>query len=83
MTEEVIVETKNLTKKYKHNTALNNINLKLEKGKVYGFIGKNGAGDSDIMMTDTINPLKSKFKGFHKTFKQDDLGLSLSSFLLN
>ena len=45
--------------------------------------GNNGTGDSDIMMTDTINPLKSKFKGFHKTFKQDDLGLSLSSFLLN
>lgn len=47
------------------------------------FVGENGSGDSDIMMTDTINPLKSKFKGFHKTFKQDDLGLSLSSFLLN
>lgn len=46
-------------------------------------VGYNGSGDSDIMMTDTINPLKSKFKGFHKTFKQDDLGLSLSSFLLN
>lgn len=45
--------------------------------------GNSGSGDSDIMMTDTINPLKSKFKGFHKTFKQDDLGLSLSSFLLN
>lgn len=45
--------------------------------------GESGTGDSDIMMTDTINPLKSKFKGFHKTFKQDDLGLSLSSFLLN
>ena len=45
--------------------------------------GASGTGDSDIMMTDTINPLKSKFKGFHKTFKQDDLGLSLSSFLLN
>ena len=55
----------------------------IKKGFVTGFIGKNGMGDSDIMMTDTINPLKSKFKGFHKTFKQDDLGLSLSSFLLN
>ena len=47
------------------------------------FVGENGTGDSDIMMTDTINPLKSKFKGFHKTFKQGDLGLSLSYFLLN
>ena len=49
MTEKVILETKNLTKKYKHNTALNNINLKLEKGKVYGFIGKNGAGKTTFI----------------------------------
>lgn len=59
------------------------VNLLFQQGNCYGVIGANGAGDSDIMMTDTINPLKSKFKGFHKTFKQDDLGLSLSSFLLN
>lgn len=57
--------------------------LNIPGGSIIGVIGENGAGDSDIMMTDTINPLKSKFKGFHKTFKQDDLGLSLSSFLLN
>ena len=57
---------------------------KINGFKRYNLIyGWNGSGDSDIMMTDTINPLKSKFKGFHKIFKQDDLGLSLSSFLLN
>ncbi len=56
--------------------------IKIHKPVTF-FVGENGSGDSDIMMTDTINPLKSKFKGFHKTFKQDDLGLSLSSFLLN
>ena len=55
----------------------------VKKNHINFLVGKNGSGDSDIMMTDTINPLKSKFKGFHKTFKQDDLGLSLSSFLLN
>ena len=65
------------------NFSLDNINLKIEKNKKYVILGSSGSGDSDIMMTDTINPLKSKFKGFHKTFKQDDLGLSLSSFLLN
>ncbi|WP_019107280.1 hypothetical protein [Peptoniphilus senegalensis] len=64
-------------------TALKNINLEIKKGEFVLISGKSGSGDSDIMMTDTINPLKSKFKGFHKTFKQDDLGLSLSSFLLN
>lgn len=62
---------------------IKNLNISLYENEIMAIIGKNGVGDSDIMMTDTINPLKSKFKGFHKTFKQDDLGLSLSSFLLN
>ena len=64
-------------------TAVNDISLDLLEGEFLGIMGVSGSGDSDIMMTDTINPLKSKFKCFHKTFKQDDLGLSLSSFLLN
>ena len=64
-------------------TALNDVNFSVNSGDFINIVGKSGSGDSDIMMTDTINPLKSKFKGFHKTFKQDDLGLSLSSFLLN
>ena len=62
---------------------LNGLSFKAKQGDVTALVGASGCGDSDIMMTDTINPLKSKFKGFHKTFKQDDLGLSLSSFLLN
>ncbi|MDO4662288.1 MAG: ABC transporter ATP-binding protein [Tissierellia bacterium] len=62
---------------------IKNFSEHLNPGDIVGIVGENGSGDSDIMMTDTINPLKSKFKGFHKTFKQDDLGLSLSSFLLN
>lgn len=63
--------------------ALDQISFSLKRGDNLSLIGESGSGDSDIMMTDTINPLKSKFKGFHKTFKQDELGLSLSSFLLN
>lgn len=83
-----MLEVKNLTKIYSKGTgsqtvALNGINFSLEEGEFVAIMGESGSGDSDIMMTDTINPLKSKFKGFHKTFKQDDLGLSLSSFLLN
>ncbi len=84
-----ILEVKNLRKVYNSedkNTevvALKDINFEVEEGEFIAIMGESGSGDSDIMMTDTINPLKSKFKGFHKTFKQDDLGLSLSSFLLN
>lgn len=77
------ISFQNVTKSFGPKKILNNVSFDLEENMIYGFVGPNGAGDSDIMMTDTINPLKSKFKGFHKTFKQDDLGLSLSSFLLN
>ncbi len=68
---------------YENKKIIENMSVTIPEGKITSLIGPNGSGDSDIMMTDTINPLKSKFKGFHKTFKQDDLGLSLSSFLLN
>ena len=78
-----LLELKNLILKRTTKIILSIQDLKFFYGNIIGIVGENGIGDSDIMMTDTINPLKSKFKGFHKTFKQDDLGLNLSSFLLN
>ena len=62
---------------------IHNVSFTAKVGEKTAIVGESGSGDSDIMMTDTINSFKSKFKGFHKTFKQDDLGLSLSFFLLN
>jgi ABC-2 type transport system ATP-binding protein len=38
------IEVTNLTKKLKNNIILQNINLSLNGGKIYGFIGKNGSG---------------------------------------
>nr|WP_221887012.1 hypothetical protein [Enterococcus faecalis] len=80
-----LINVSNLTFSYEgsYDNIFENVSFQIDTDWKLGFIGRNGRGDSDIMMTDTINPLKSKFKGFHKTFKQDDLGLSLSSFLLN
>ncbi|HCQ5427118.1 TPA: hypothetical protein OLX48_000989 [Clostridioides difficile] len=80
-----MIKIENLTFSYptSYDNVFENVSFQVDTDWKLGFVGRNGRGDSDIMMTDTINPLKSKFKGFHKTFKQDDLGLSLSSFLLN
>ena len=39
-----MIETINLTKRYGELIALNNLNLKIEKGECFGFIGPNGAG---------------------------------------
>ncbi|AST91342.1 ABC transporter [Sutcliffiella cohnii] len=41
-----MIEIKNLTKKYGSFTALDSLNLTIEKGTVFGFVGHNGAGKS-------------------------------------
>lgn len=41
-----MIETINLTKRYGSFTALDSLNLKIEKGTVFGFVGHNGAGKS-------------------------------------
>ena len=46
---EKLVELKNVTKKYKNTVAVNEVSLTLEKGKIYGLVGKNGAGKTTIM----------------------------------
>ena len=45
------VEVTNLTKKIKNNKILDNINFKLEKGKIYGLVGPNGSGKSTVLKT--------------------------------
>lgn len=39
-----ILKVNGLTKKYGPKTALNNVTFSVEKGRIYGFIGENGAG---------------------------------------
>jgi ABC-2 type transport system ATP-binding protein len=53
-----MIETRDLTKMYGDLYALNRLNLKLEKGDVYGFIGPNGAGKTTTMriLATLLNP---------------------------
>lgn len=41
--ENVILQTNNLKKSYRHFKALDDISITLEAGHIYGFIGENGA----------------------------------------
>lgn len=43
------LEINNLTKKFGEQTALDNINLRIEKGEIVGLLGPNGAGKSTLM----------------------------------
>lgn len=46
---ELVLETNNLEKKYKSFKALNHTNIHIEKGSIYGLIGKNGAGKTTLI----------------------------------
>lgn len=61
-----IIETKNLTKVYGEQTVVNSVNLHIEKGSIYGLLGRNGAGKTTIMkmilgLTDISNGEVSVF----------------------
>ncbi len=46
---EVILKTYNITKKYGEQVAVNNVNMTIKKGDIYGFIGQNGAGKTTLI----------------------------------
>ena len=46
---EYILETNNLEKKYGHFKVINNLDMHVPKGAIYGLIGKNGAGKTTLI----------------------------------
>src|SRR5512132_4247960 len=45
-----VVDTKNLTKRYREKLAVNALNLTVEQGEVFGFLGPNGAGKTTTIL---------------------------------
>lgn len=46
---EYVLEIRNLEKYYGQNKVLNDVNLSIRKGEIYGLIGANGSGKSTLM----------------------------------
>ncbi len=46
---EYIIETKNLTKKYGTQKSVASLNIHVQKGRIYGLLGRNGAGKTTTM----------------------------------
>jgi ABC-2 type transport system ATP-binding protein len=73
MMEEKIIEVRNLTKTFKNITAVDNLDLNVYKGDVFGFLGPNGAGKSTTIRTllSLVSPNKGEIKIFGKSiFKE-------------
>ncbi|WP_346887723.1 ATP-binding cassette domain-containing protein [Clostridium sp. UBA1056] len=62
MNESYYLKVENLSKEIKNTRILNNINLKLNKGKIYGFRGKNGSGKTMLFraLCGLIKPTEGK-----------------------
>ena len=61
-----VLEVRHLTKRYGQHLALDNVNLTLEKGEVYGLIGRNGAGKTTLIkvITKLIRPSQGSVPSF-------------------
>lgn len=57
-----MIELKNISKSYKDKLVLNNISTTLEKGKIYGLLGRNGAGKTTLLRI--LSNLIVKYDGF-------------------
>ena len=68
--QEIVLQTNNLTKKYKDFVALDNATITIHKGDIYGLIGRNGAGKTTLMKT--ITTLTNKTGGSFSLFGNEE-----------
>lgn len=50
MENHVIIETKDLTKVYEHQVAVDHLSFQVREGEVFGFLGPNGAGKTTTLL---------------------------------
>lgn len=73
MNSEKIIEIKNLTKDFREVKAVDNLNLNVFRGDVFGFLGPNGAGKSTTirMLLTLIRPTAGSIKIFNKSLNEN------------
>ena len=79
---ESVLKTNGVIKKFGNNTILNGINMNINKGDIYGFIGKNGSGKTTFMRV--VLSLTQKNDGevvFFNDKKIEDVGLKIGSLI--
>lgn len=68
-----VLEVKNLTKKFKNFTAVENLSFEIGQGEVLGLLGPNGAGKTTTiqMLLDILKPTSGQIRIFGKSFEKD------------
>ena len=79
---DTVLKTNGIVKKYGNNTVLNNINMTINRGDIYGFIGKNGAGKTTFMRV--VLSLTNHNQGeinFFDNKRIEEVGLKVGSLI--
>ena len=73
MNSEQVIEVRGLTKKFGSLIAVNNLDLNVYRGDVFGFLGPNGAGKSTTirMLLSLIKPTSGEMKIFGKSITKN------------
>lgn len=71
--ENTILNTKGLTKKYGRLTALDDLNLSINKGEIFGLLGPNGSGKTTTlgMLLGVLKPSSGSYSWFGQTPSAD------------
>lgn len=70
--ENIILQTRNIVKSYRHFKALDDISITLKAGHIYGFIGENGAGKTTLMRI--LTGLSFPTNGTYSLFGKENQG---------
>ncbi len=63
---EYVLQTRGLSKKYKNRMVLDGVDINVQRGDIYGFVGENGSGKTTIirLITGLIFPCAGNFELF-------------------
>lgn len=72
-----MIEIQNITKTYGKKIALNNLSLTIPEGKIFGFLGHNGAGKSTTIksLVSIINPTSGKILFDNQSLSENRLAI--------
>lgn len=75
-----VLSTNGLSKQYKKHMAVNAVNMHIEKGDIYGFVGENGSGKTTVirLITGLIFPYSGSFRLFGVDNRSKEIGQARS-----
>ena len=75
---EYVLSAENLSKQYRNFKALNKLSIHVEKGAIYGFVGRNGAGKTTLIriICGLQSPTSGEYTLYGKKHTEKDIALS-------